>query len=58
MIVEKRGGSALIHVLPWQIVHIHRDVLLPGERSNHKIHDAVHFLIRRMTVDNHDFPPP
>ena len=41
-----------------QIVHVRRDVLFPGEGSDHKIHDAVHFLIRRMSVYNHDFPPP
>ena len=37
MIVEKRGGSALIHVLPWQIVHIRRDdtlFLFCGRRSD------------------------
>ena len=40
-----------------QIVHVRRDILFPGEGSDHKIHDAVHFFIRRMPVDNHDFSP-
>ena len=51
------GAKPMRLLIRRQVVHVRRDVLFPGESSDHKIHDAVHFLIRRMSVDDHGFPP-